>query len=64
MIHDGSHVDRVVELHEKCETCSWLLRRAFNDVMPGLELGPSGADMLLARIEEIARGLYAKGAAS
>jgi hypothetical protein len=46
-----------VELHDQCATCNWLLRRAFNDVMPELELGPNGASKLIERINEVTREL-------
>jgi hypothetical protein len=53
-----------VDLHEQCPTCNWLLRRAFNDVMPELELGPNGASRLIERINEVAQEFNATGAAS
>lgn len=62
--HTLEHVTNPVAHNEKCETCNAILRRAFNDIMPGLELGPTGADMLLRRINEIARQLWAEDAAS
>ena len=54
MIHLDSH--DVVELHDRCEGCNAILRRAFNDVMPELELGPNSASRLIERIQEIAAG--------
>jgi hypothetical protein len=54
-----------VWLHDRCPTCGWLLRRAFNDVMPELELGPDGAAKLIERINEVTRELDEQiGAAS
>lgn len=58
MIHLEDHDP--IEFHEQCETCNYLLRRAFNDVLPGLELGPAGASQLIERIREVAAELNAK----
>jgi len=62
--HTADHDARVWLHNEDCETCNAILRRAFNDIMPGLELGPNGADMLLRRICEVAAELRAIGPAS
>ena len=62
MIHLDSH--DAVELHDRCEGCNAILRRAFNDIMPELDLGPNGPSMLIERIREIAEDLHATGAAS
>ena len=62
MIHVESH-DPIV-LHDRCLGCNHILRLAFNDVMPELELGPNGASRLIERIQEIAKDLHSAGAAS
>ncbi len=55
--HDPLHDP--IELHAECLVCGALLRRAFNEVLPGLELGPNGATMLLQRLREILAELQA-----
>ena len=62
--HTFNHTENPLLHNEKCETCNAILRRAFNDVMPELQLGPNGADVLLRRINQIAHELWARDAAS
>jgi hypothetical protein len=63
-VHTFEHDQDPLLHNEDCDTCNMILRRAFNDVMPELQLGPAGADMLLRRITEIAAQLRATEAAS
>ena len=50
--------------HAECATCNEALRRTVNDVLPDIELGPNGVDVLMESIRRIAREYAARGPAS